>query len=152
MAPNWLQSVFPRSSLLAPKIDLGAQGDFWMHLGRLLAPFWHPLGSILVVLGSILLPFGSILLPFRSSGSLLAPFWFHFGRFFLILIVVRRFFSISIVFGSVLVALPMGTQFLGHPTPQGTHSKIIRESQTVGTLTFLGPGRACCRRQLKIDE
>ena len=77
MAPKLRRAV----TLLAPKIDLGAQGDFWMHLGRLLAPFWHPLGSILVVLGSILLPFGSILLPFRSSGSLLAPFSLHFRSF-----------------------------------------------------------------------
>ena len=47
-------------SLFAPKIGPGAQGDFWMHFGCFLVPFWHRLDSILVGFGSILVPFGSI--------------------------------------------------------------------------------------------
>ena len=61
MAPK----LSPAVSLLAPKIDLGAQGDFWMHLGRLLAPFWHPLGSTCHPVGFDWLPFGVLLLPSR---------------------------------------------------------------------------------------
>ena len=61
--------------------------DFFMHFGRHLAPFWHPLGSILPPfgtfwvhfgpswhpLGSILVALGIILAPFSTSGR-------HFGK------------------------------------------------------------------------
>ena len=36
------------------------------------------------------------------------------------------------------------------PNPAGNPQQNYVRISTVGTLTFLGPGRACCRRQLKI--
>ena len=132
--PKWLQSVFRRSttfgSLFGPYRFFDA---LWSPFGSLLAPF----GSILVAFGSILVPFGSILAPFwLHFGYLfapLAPFWHPFRSIFVAFLNFEsfcRFFSIWIACGSVFGrTLPMQIQFFGHPTPQGTHSKIIRESQ-----------------------
>ena len=110
-------------------------GTLWLHFGRFwlhFAPFWLHFATFSL----LRLPFGTLF----ASFSLL----------FLILIVFYSFFSIWIACGSVFGRTSNAKTIFGHPTPQETHSKIIRESQTVGTLTFLGPGRACCRRQLKI--
>ena len=125
----------PFGSLLAP---------FGLHVGRFglhFAPFWRPFAPFWLHFAT----FSLLWLPF---GTLFASF----SLLFLVLIVFYRFFSIWIACGSVFGRTSNAKTIFGHPTPQGTHSKIIRESQTVGTLTFLGPGRACCRRQLKIDE
>ena len=82
--------------LLAPKIDPGAQADFWMPFGPPLVPFWRPLapfwlplaplGSFLIpfwlflaLLGSVLAPFGRPLVPFRRP---LAPFCSLFIPFY----------------------------------------------------------------------
>ena len=48
-----------------------------------------------------------------------------------------------------LVAFPMQIQFLSNQPCRNPQQNYWRIS-TVGTQTFLGPGRACCRRQLKI--
>ena len=118
--------------------------DFLMRFGRLLSPFWRPFAAPLAPLGSFwapsglsLAPFGSILAPFsgasgfilipvRFSGCLLLPFWLQFSCFFFKFDLFHHFGSFSIPF---LIAFPMRIQFLGYPTPQGTRSKIIRESQ-----------------------
>ena len=146
-----------RSPFLAPKIDLGAQGDFWMHFGRLSVPFcmlWASFESLWAPFCSLLRPFGYL------SGAcwyLFAPpppFWHPFRSIFLLFLMLRiccRFFFIWIACGSVFGRTPSANTILGHPTPQDPQQNYSRIS-TVGTPTLLGPGRACCRRQLKIDE
>ena len=60
--PKLTQNRSDAVTIFAPKIDPGAQGEFWIHFGRPFAPFWHPLA------------------PFSHP---LAPFWFTFGSHWL---------------------------------------------------------------------
>ena len=153
MAPKNTYAVTP----------FGSQNRPWRPR-RLLDALGSPFGSLLAPFG---LHFDRLELNFRPFCLHFSQFWLHFATFsllwlpfgtlfasfsllFLILIVFYCFFFIWIACGSVFGRTSNANTIFGHPTPQGTHSKIIRESQTVGTLTFLGPGRACCRRQLKI--
>ena len=154
--PKWLPKYLMRSPFLAPKIDIGAQGDFWMHFGRLSVPFcmlWASFESLWAPFCCLLRPFGYL------SGAcwyLFAPpppFWHPFRSIFLLFLMLRiccRFLFIWIACGSVFGRTPNANTFLGHPTPQDPQQNYSRIS-TVGTPTLLGPGRACCRRQLKID-
>ena len=153
---------------MAPKISyavtlFGSQNRPWRPR-RLLDALWSPFGSLLhalsfiwIALGSILLPFASVwlpfgcmLVPFRSSASLLAPFSLHFFAF-LNVENLLSFFFIWIACSSVFGRTPSANTILGHPTPQDPQQNYSRIS-TVGTPTLLRPGRACCRRQLKVDE
>ena len=84
--PKWFPKYLMRSPFLAPKIDLGAQGDFWMHFGRLSAPFcmlWASFESLWAPFCCLLHPFGYL------SGAcwyLFAPpppFWHPFRSIFI---------------------------------------------------------------------
>ena len=130
----------------APKIDLDAQRDFWMHFGCFLASFWHPFGFILAAFGSIVMPLGSMLAPF---GLLFCTFSLHFHDFFL-------FFNLFLLFIHLdCLRFRFWSHFEGKcnfwaPNPAGNPQQNYRRISTVGTPPFLGPGRVCCRRQLKI--
>ena len=96
LSQNGSQQLWVVPPLFAPKIDPGAQADFWMPFGPPLVPFWRPLapfwlplaplGSflapfwlLLALLGSVLAPFGRPLVPFRRP---LAPFCSLFIPFY----------------------------------------------------------------------
>ena len=91
MAPK----LNPATPLFAPKIDPGAQGDFWMPFGPTLVPFWHPLAplwlplapfstllatfaALLAPFGSLFGPVGSLLHSFTCFGTLSAQCFLHF--------------------------------------------------------------------------
>ena len=129
--PKWLPRYLMRSPFLAPIIDLGAQGDFWMHFGRLSAPFWLyfvTLGSILVSFGCILFSFGSILIPSGSAGSFCHPFRSIFVAF----LNFESFLTLFLHLDCLQFRFWSHSQCkynFGAPNVAGTHSKIIRESQ-----------------------
>ena len=81
-------------SPVAPKIASFSRPfpkvDFWMHLGRPLAHFWHPSGSNWLSFGSLWLPFRSLWPPF---GTLFAPCWFLLGPSGVILTAVGHILS-----------------------------------------------------------
>ena len=142
-----IASGLPFGILLLP---FGAPWLLFGSLWRPLALFWFPLTT----LGSLLVRFsaasGSILMPFRSSGSLLLRLSLHFRDFFNFKFVLA-FYTFGLLGVPFLVALPMQTQFLSTKPRRNPQQNYWRIS-TVGTQTFLGPGRVCCRRQLKIDD
>ena len=83
---KWTQNRLDATTLFAPKIEPGAQAVFWMHVGRLWAPFSHPVaplrlrfGALRLPSGALWLPFGALWLPFGALWLPLALFWFSSG-------------------------------------------------------------------------
>ena len=102
---------------------------FWLHLGRFGLPFgsiWLPLGSILVALGSNLAP----------KSTLLAPS-----------LLKNRFLGYPTL--QITTKLPFITPLYG---PIFCYFSEVFEHLNQMKSTFLGPGRVCCRRQLKIEK
>ena len=156
----------PAFTILAPFWFRFSGIDFLMRFGRLLSPFWRPFAAPLTPLGSLcapsglsLAPFGSILAPFseasgfilipvRFSGCLLLPFWLQFCCF----LIFDSFSLFWMVFDSVFDRLSNANTIFGVPNPARNPQQNYSRISTVGNPTFLGPGRVCCRRQLKIGD
>ena len=98
----------------------------WLPFGTLWAPFW----PLLAPFGSILVPVGTLWAPFWS---LWAPFWLHFQRLGAILVKINFF----------------GTR--SREKPANCRLQLRRRQIFACTLTFLGPERVYCRRQLRSD-
>ena len=157
MVQNWPQISRMRAPFLHQKSTLAPKPTFgctlvalWLPFGTLWAPFWSLLGSFWCLLAS----FGSLLAPFLYLFAPLAPCCYVFRYIsvtFFNFEFVLAFYTFGLLGVPFLVALPMQIQFLSTQPRRNPQQNYWRIS-TVGTQTFLGPGRVCCRRQLKINE
>ena len=85
LGPKIAQKTTLFSNVVAPFSRPCPNIDFWTHLCRTLAPFWHPFGRLWLPFGSLWLPFGRLWLPLGSLcapfGSLWATFWLQLAPF-----------------------------------------------------------------------
>ena len=117
----------------------------WLTFGTLGAPFWSrlaPFGSILVAFGATLAPFWVLLVAFDRFRHPFRPILVAFGRFW------YPFGSLWTLLGPIMHE----KSDFGYPSSQipancRLHWRL--EQFFSCTLTFLGPGRKYCRRQLR---
>ena len=140
---GWYPS-FPRPfSTLAPKAIFGCTlVTFWLPFGTVWIQFWRPRR----LLGALWLPFGYPLGSILTCGTLLNSFWLLFLNFQSFSSLFRYLVCFRFRFGRSSDAKTI----FGAPDPARNPQQNYSRISTVGTPPFLGPGRVCCRRQLKI--
>ena len=151
--PKWLQKTLPRSTILAPFFGYRFLDALWSPFGSLLAPFGLHFGRFWLHFGPFWLYFAPFWLHFETFwllwlpfGTLLAPFWLLFLNFHSFSSLFLHLECFWFRFGRSSDAKTI----FGAPNPARNPQQNYSRISTVGTPPFLGPGRVCCRRQLKI--
>ena len=144
MTPKNSPGVTPFGSQNRPWRPRRLLDALWLLFGSLLVPFWFHFGSF----DSIVMPFGSFLAPF---GLLFCTFSLHFHDFSYFLNLFLLFIHLDCLRFRFWSHFECKCNFWA-PNPAGNPQQSYRRISTVGTPPFLGPGRVCCRRQLKISD